>query len=226
MCGQADAPATAAETVSAIGGRFCAAGETFGAVKHGNALKVHYQTPTGTQSELSFSEWHIPYPNIATAIQTLSLVDRLPPVDMLVREVAELRVPGRMQRWQRGDLTLILDVAHNPQAAGWLASQQPEVDVMILGMLGDKDIPGVLSALPTSPGLWLCGLDCYRGLTVDELSQRAAEAGYSAQRLFPSVAEALQQLPSQGLCLVAGSFHTVEAATHWLNSRESEWTCI
>ena len=226
VCGQADAPGTAAETVSAIGGRFCAAGETFGAVKHGNALNVHYQTPTGTQSELSFSEWHIPYPNIATAIQTLALVDRLPSEQTLVHEVASLRVPGRMQRWQRGDLTLILDVAHNPQAAAWLASQQPAVDVMILGMLGDKDIPGVIAALPQSRALWLSGLDCYRGLAVDELAQRAEAAGYPAQRLFPAVADALQALPPEGVCLVAGSFHTVEAATLWLNSREDEWTCI
>ena len=226
VCGQPDEPHTAVETVSAIGGRFCAAGETFGAAQHGNALKVHYQTLTGTRSEISFSEWHIPYPNIATAVQTLALVDRLPADDVIVREVAALKVPGRMQRWQRGDLTLILDVAHNPQAAAWLASQQPEVDVMILGMLADKDVGGVVHALPGAGELWLCGLDCHRGMTAEALADRVSDAGAAVQRVLTDVNAAMEQLPLRGVCLVAGSFHTVEAATLWLNSREGEWSCI
>ncbi len=226
VCGQAEAPHSAAETVAAIGGHFCAAGEAFAAQLHGDQLQVRYQANDGSQTELSFSQWHIPYPNIATAVQTLSLVDRLPAAEVIVREVAALKVPGRMQRWQRGDLTLILDVAHNPQAAAWLASQQPDVDVMILGMLGDKDVAGVLAAMPQAVNLWLCGLDCYRGLAAEALQQRAADAGVPAQRIFTGVAEALEQLPSSGVCLVAGSFHTVEAATLWLNAQGNEWNCI
>ena len=90
----------------------------------------------------------------------------------------------------------------------------------------DDGAAGVLAAMPQAVNLWLCGLDCYRGLAAEALQQRAADAGVPAQRIFTGVAEALEQLPSSGVCLVAGSFHTVEAATLWLNAQGNEWNCI
>ncbi|NCT68937.1 MAG: bifunctional tetrahydrofolate synthase/dihydrofolate synthase [Rhodanobacteraceae bacterium] len=104
--------------------------------------------------------------NAAAAIAALyALRDRLgwhPAA--IARGVADARVGARLQRFG-GLPELIVDVAHNPQAArvlaDWLRAQRAAGRTLaVFGALGDKDVRGVHAALAGAVDDWfLAGLD-------------------------------------------------------------------
>ena len=85
------------------------------------------------------------------------------------RGLAETRMPGRLE-WIAGDPPVLLDGAHTPDAARALAAALPEIlpqvreqtpdqdqapetrPVLLLGILGDKDIPAMVGALAPLAG--------------------------------------------------------------------------
>ena len=93
--------------------------------------------------------------------------------------VANARVAARLQQFA-GPPALVVDVAHNPQAArvlaDWLVAHPPAGrNIAVFGALADKDIGGIVSPLIEPIGAWhLAGLDADspRGLAVDMLTQR------------------------------------------------------
>lgn len=223
VCGQPLPPQTAKQTVDTIGGLWHCRGEQFDVTKTETGLALRFQQQ-GSDVNWSLPLAAIPYHNVATAIQTLALVDRLPDLQTTQNVVGSLRVAGRLQSWQRGSLTLTLDVAHNEQAAAYLGQVLPEVDGLILGMLGDKDVQAVARVLPRSNKRLLVGLSCPRGLQAAELAQRLGED--SADRVLENVAAAMDQLPDQGHWLVCGSFYTVEAAMDVIRQEKDVWNSI
>lgn len=90
--------------------------------------------------------------------------------------------------------TVTLDVAHNPQAAAYLAERTPVVDRVVLGMLQDKDVAGVLSALPKFTELYTVTLSGWRGLSAEALAQRCEAAGYSVNARFETMSQALSDV--------------------------------
>ncbi|MFD1297303.1 bifunctional folylpolyglutamate synthase/dihydrofolate synthase, partial [Lysobacter gummosus] len=64
--------------------------------------------------------------NAAVAIAALRALERAPSDEELAQGVAAARVAGRLQRFERGGIEILLDVGHNPQAAralaAWLAA--------------------------------------------------------------------------------------------------------
>ena len=225
VCGQENAPETAAQTVSEIGGQFAARGDMFSAEIHSDGLTVQYMA-AGQSHRLTFAKYGIPHHNVATAVQALALIDQLPDDDIVTAVVADLRVAGRWQCWQRDGATLILDVAHNPQAAGYLRYHTKDLDCLVLGMLKDKDVAGVLKALPPFKTLYTVTLTGWRGQTSDELAEKCESAGFTVNQSFETMSDALSHIPDQGVSLAAGSFHTVEAAGDWIANRGPEWNSI
>jgi len=73
------------------------------------------------------------------------------PLEAAARGAAEARWPGRLERVRYGGRWLILDGAHNPEAAAALAralaSLEGRVPALVLGVSADKDVTGVVSAL-------------------------------------------------------------------------------
>jgi len=225
VCGQEAPPAMAKETVDTIGGRWCGRNEDFFAALTDGQLQVDYDDE-GESRRLIFPAFSIPHHNVATAIQALSRLRLLPDDDEIVDVVAGLKVAGRWQSHTVGNRTLVLDVAHNPQAAAYLRSHVDRVDCLVLGMLSDKDVAGVLEALPAADRLYTVTLGGWRGLTAKQLAERAESAGFAVDASFDSMAEALAMIPASGTTLVAGSFHTVEAAGEIIRSGEGEWNSI
>lgn len=92
-------------------------------------------------------------------------------------------IPGRMQILP-GEPTVILDVAHNPHAAGALAQnlqQMPTLPttktVAVVGMFKDKDASAVIKRLLPYIDVWLCAnIDGPRALTGLELSELVKKA--------------------------------------------------
>lgn len=97
-------------------------------------------------------------------------------------------LPGRLQCLQHAP-DLIVDVAHNPQAAAVLAQWLDAHPIAgrthaVFGALGDKDVAGVIAALGTRIDVWhLAGLDqaSPRGLPAAELATIFAPAQPDAQ---------------------------------------------
>ena len=162
--------------------------------------------------------------NAATALLALHLLpDRLPldcaAIDRGLREVA---LPGRFQRVSdaRG-FEWVLDVAHNPAAARALADNLREMPVRgrtlaVCGMLGDKDVAGVVATLRSSIDAWYAATpEGPRAIDARELSERARREGIE-MRVGGEVASAMQLAAAAALAgdriVVFGSFHTVGPA--------------
>src|SRR2546423_7831237 len=92
------------------------------------------------------------------------------------RGLAEVSLPARFQVLP-GRPQVILDVAHNPQAAQVLADNlassgfAPET-IAVCGMMRDKDVAGVLATLGPPITCWhVASLDRPRGATAAELAK-------------------------------------------------------
>lgn len=91
-------------------------------------------------------------------------------------------VPGRMQILP-GQPTVILDVAHNPHAAGALAQnlqQMPSTPgaktIAVVGVFKDKDVKAVIQRLLPVVDIWICAtLDGPRALSGEQLGQWVRE---------------------------------------------------
>jgi dihydrofolate synthase/folylpolyglutamate synthase len=133
--------------------------------------------------------------------------------------LARVELPGRFQVLP-GRPTVVLDVAHNPQAARVLADNLGEMGFYpethaVLGMLKDKDIAGVCRALKGRISSWsVADLAVPRGASADALAEAlmSAEAGGVVARFAnprDAYAAARRRSSENDRILVFGSFHTV-----------------
>jgi len=98
------------------------------------------------------------------------------------RGLAEVELAGRFQVLP-GRPAIVLDVAHNPQAARSLADNLGAMAFhpttwAVFGMLRDKDIAGVVDAMRHRVDRWLpATLEGPRAATADELAATLAASG-------------------------------------------------
>jgi dihydrofolate synthase/folylpolyglutamate synthase len=167
--------------------------------------------------------------NAAAALMAVAaLLPRLPvPVNAMRQGLQRVRLSGRFQVLP-GDPTLLLDVAHNGQAAESLAANLraypcPGQRRAVFGVLRDKAVGEILAPLVPLFAAWDLGqADDPRALPVADLEAavRAAvgRGGADSAPVFShgSIAAALEGARGRahaGDCIVVfGSFTTVEAA--------------
>lgn len=161
--------------------------------------------------------------NAATALAVLEAAEPgMLVADEAVRTgLAGARLPGRFQVVSK-DREWILDVAHNPDAARALAlslaaRKARGRTVAVCGILADKDIDGIISALKGQVQEWIAvKLDGPRSMPQSELAARIAARSGAPVALADSVASGCVQ--AEATCgiddriLVFGSFHTVGPA--------------
>ncbi len=161
--------------------------------------------------------------NAAAALAGLeALGDRLPVSEEAVRRgLATARAAGRFQRIARAP-DVILDVAHNPEAARALAAtlrEQPAAGrtLAVVGMLADKDAAGVFAALRgVVDAWWTCTPESPRAQDAEALAAvlraQVKHAPVSVQRdVKRALAEARRAALEGDRILVFGSFYTVAA---------------
>lgn len=172
----------------------------------------------------------LPYPalrgafqlqNASAALAALDALSHRLPVSMQAvrRGLSEVQLAGRFQLVP-GKPALILDVAHNSQAARTLAqnlaAMSPCRDTYaVFAMLQDKDISGVVAALDAYIDIWLvAGIATARGATSEKL-QHMLEQGRVRGKIiaFERTSEALRfayNAAGENDRIVAfGSFYTV-----------------
>lgn len=160
--------------------------------------------------------------NAAAAIATLEAVsDRLSLSTVALREgLLGVRLPGRFEVFP-GPITLIFDVAHNPEAARGLAENlarhaaEGGRTLAVFSMLRDKDIAGVARVLAPQISEWFYApLEAQRAATGEQLGAALDAAGLGA--VAHGHADLLAALAAAGAAarhgdriLVFGSFYTV-----------------
>jgi dihydrofolate synthase/folylpolyglutamate synthase len=161
--------------------------------------------------------------NAACALAALDALHERLPVAMqdIRRGLGEVELAGRFQVLP-GRPAVVLDVAHNPQAARTLAGNLGEMAFhrhtwAVFGMLADKDIDGVIDALRGRVTHWLpCSLEGIRAASAEDLASRLRAAGIEPAGCFGSASEALvcaqENAGEDDRILAFGSFLTVAAA--------------
>lgn len=158
--------------------------------------------------------------NASAAIAALQALEARLPVAMkdIRQGLAHVFVPGRFQTLP-GRPQVILDVAHNPDAARVLADNlaaggyAPDT-IAVIGMLGDKDVEGVVRALAERVTRWhVAALGGARGGSGRELLQAVKALAGAPAFLHASPAEAFdaarRSAGENDKIVVCGSFLTV-----------------
>ncbi len=161
--------------------------------------------------------------NAACAMAALDALHRQLPVAMkdIRQGLSAVQLAGRFQVLP-GRPAVVLDVAHNPQAARVLAANLGDMGFhrntwAVFGMLADKDIDGVIDALRVRVTHWLpCTLEGGRAAGADALAARLQARGMKLAGEFASPAAALacaqENAGEDDRILAFGSFLTVAAA--------------
>ena len=162
--------------------------------------------------------------NAATAIAALRALDVEIPAGAYAQGVISAQLPGRLQRIERDGVQIVIDVAHNPQAAAQLAQWLRQVPATgrtraVFAALGDKDAAALATALAGQVDAWyLAGLvqAGSRGLPVEAFAGRLTGSTAQDGERFDGVVEALAAARAASKAgdriVVFGSFHTAGAA--------------
>jgi dihydrofolate synthase/folylpolyglutamate synthase len=168
--------------------------------------------------------------NAATAIAALRALDAVVPESAYAAGVAAATLPGRLQRFERAGVEVVVDVGHNPQAARelnlWLQAQAGEGETRaVFAALSDKDVVGVVAAFEEAIRHWyLAGLEDAgpRGQNAEALAVRLSGTAAAAGERHVDVQQALQAAIAASQpgdrVLVFGSFHTAAEALVSLHS--------
>ena len=216
VVGEAEPPATVLAHATALEAPLHLAGVAFG---HTDSALWLADGNDGRQ-RFDYTAQDIHAANAATALQAVALTG-FTPSQRHVDAAAATRNPGRFEVAKRLHRTWVLDVAHNPAAAAFLAKQVqrrfPNRRIAaVVGCLADKDIAGIVQALrPLVQSMAYVDTPPPRGRS--GVANRAAAQDPSARA--GSLADVLAELapkPSSDVVLVLGSFDVVERAREWL----------
>ncbi len=230
VLGEVDSPASVLRHAYAIGANAVRLGSDF---FHEAIDAQHWRwREVGFELELPNPALAAPVQrsNAATAIAALRALPLEIPVAAFVQGVANARVPGRLQRFDMQSREVVVDVAHNPQAArelgAWLGTTPVHGRTLaVFSALADKDVVGMVTALAPWVDQWfLAGLDGVGGRSqgVDELAGRLVGTAAAEGAPHPTVAAALHAAHAcaraDDRIVVFGSFHVAGEAMALLHS--------
>ena len=144
----------------------------------------------------------------------------------LAGATANLRLRGRREHLSLGDVSVVLDVAHNPDAALKLhefLKTLPKVEqtIAVFAVMSDKDCRDMISALATDVDFWCLptGIGGERGQNPEELYDYLGDDSRVFENFDESLEYALDRLDGVGRLLIFGSFFTVAAGIDALGTR-------
>lgn len=164
----------------------------------------------------------LPLTNAATVLQVLALLDVEVSPEQINAGLGVAKMTGRMQRLSLAGTghSCVLDVAHNPEAAAYLANWLAAHPVkgrtcLVLGMLADKDIAAVMELLAPQVDHWyLASLEGPRAASSTQLRELLPEGQVfdAYDDVETALDAARKQLQQDDRLIVAGSFFTVSDA--------------
>lgn len=171
----------------------------------------------------------LPIENAALALQVYVLLDLPWQTDRLLDGLSKAHIAGRLQevnlQWQGRSLRMLLDVAHNPHAASYLAKRLDSQPIQgrrlaVLGMLDDKDLSGVLTAMQAQISTWaVATLPSSRSYQAEQLAASLTAQGAQVAA-YPNIAQAIEAqcaaASAEDQIIVFGSFFTAAEGLKWL----------
>jgi len=221
IVGEPDPPRTVIDHSRAVGAELRLIGRDFGFWQQGQQWM--YWGGDGRRSGLAQPalRGERQLANASTALAALDALRVRLPVSMQdVRNgLACVELPARFQVLP-GRPTVVLDVAHNPQAAGVLADNLSRMGFYpqthaVFGMLRDKDIEGVCRAVGDKFSTWFAAdLSAPRGASARVLADALRSAGATGEvacfeNPLEAYAAARKRAGENDRIVVFGSFHTV-----------------
>ena len=163
--------------------------------------------------------------NAATALQAAALAGCALHERTVAEAAAAVRNPGRFEVVRRHGVTWVLDVAHNPQGAAFLAEQlrerfQGRRVVAVLGCLADKDAPGIVAALRGAASEFaFADTGGERGQPGAALRQQVGQPSAFAGTFEEATTHLLRKVDAgdNGVMLACGAFDVVERARRHLD---------
>ncbi|CAH8220006.1 bifunctional folylpolyglutamate synthetase/dihydrofolate synthetase [Vibrio aestuarianus] len=220
ICGQPKPPATVAAHADDIGAQLHQVGIQF---NYELVSDTNWNWRSGRFELTQLPVPSLPLPNAATALMALGCAELDLSDVNIVNGLKNVTLAGRMQKISDAP-TIILDVAHNPHSAQYLADQLQQRYAqrtihMVVGMLHDKDVESTLKQLqPISSAWYPASLSGPRAAKAEELCRHLEQ--YVGQFTNPVSAfeAAMAQAKENDVIVVVGSFHTVgEVLEHWQN---------
>lgn len=227
VCADPDPPVSILDYARSLHAQLTLLGADFNYQQSADATRWTFSGHTDTGAAITVAD--IPasalHPaNLSAALQALLSAGLT--IDDCAPVLGALQVPGRFE-WRLADHNrrVLLDVAHNPAAAQWLASrletlrrQQPVPPriAVVLAVMADKDIENMTAALQTVVDFWyIAQVDEARCMPAEEVTQRVSRHVNGPveqfQRLDAAFAAALAATDNDDVVVITGSFYTVAA---------------
>jgi dihydrofolate synthase/folylpolyglutamate synthase len=235
LFGSQEMPVAIAEVAREVGAHLLRAGQDFRFSQH--ADRWHWSMGHTNHNDLPLPgiEGSIQLENASSALAVVQLLTPRVPVSLqaIVAGLRSVQLSGRFQVIAPDALPIksqaewVLDVAHNALSAAVLAShlqtRKRLKTLIVFGVMGDKDVMGMVAALRSQVDGWLpVSLSGSRALAVSELAERLQSVQVpvcgSAQSVEQACQLALDLSNREGFerVLVCGSFMTVGPALDWL----------
>ena len=168
----------------------------------------------------------LPLPSAVAALAALHAL-QLPISEESVRNgLKRANLSGRFQRVERNGVEIIFDVAHNPQAAQWLAQRLRQLPAKrtraVFEIMQDKDAEGIVSAVSAQIDEWFVGglPDNPRAASPANLAallnRYAPNQVYASTAIPDAFAAAMKAARVDERVVVFGSFFTVAAVMNSL----------
>lgn len=234
ICSDPQPPASLCQHAEQLGARLHRLGRDYGYQAAGQiwAWWSHAQRCEGLPRPKLIGDFQ--YQNAAGVLMAIeALAPRCPvPRSAIERGLREVTLAGRFQVFS-GEVTWILDVAHNPQSAHVLAETLRAHPAsgrthFLVGMLRDKDIGGVFREVRGVADAWhLASLaTARRGASAEQLAEHLRGIGVAAPvRLHENVEAGFRALRAEASAgervLVFGSFLTVAAVEMLIEEPET-----
>jgi len=231
ICVDPEPPQSVIDHARQCGAEWMALGEAFTLVRAGDTWQWRGDELPRPAWYLDLPVPRLPLPSAAAALAALHCLPLAVDEAAIRSGLENAMLPGRFQRIEHAGVEIILDVAHNPQAARWLAqrleNEPAKPTRAVFALMADKDLSGVLEPLLAPIDGWRLGdlPDNPRALPARDLAAQLRARGVADVRCSGSVgeafAQALAELGAGGRLVVFGSFFTVAAALIQLESMVS-----
>jgi dihydrofolate synthase / folylpolyglutamate synthase len=235
ICGDAKPPQSLLQRAQEVGAPLSVLGRDFGYMPQEQQWQYWWFRNTTEAREVARRSG-MAYPglrgsnqlsNAATVLSTLDAMASVLPVAMkdIRLGLSEIRLTGRFQVLP-GRPLIVLDVAHNAQAARVLADNLGGMGFhprtwAVIGMMADKEIDAVITALKNRVTHWIpCGLQGRRAASTNSLATMIKAQGLDVVSACDDVDSGLRLAQESAnlddRILIFGSFLTVAAALRTL----------
>lgn len=218
------APATVLETLDRMGAHV---------VKASTEYRFSDQSFSWRHSHSFF--WDVPSGliplNAAAAVAALLTAGLDIDEQNFSRVPSYLALRGRREQTSWGGVSVVLDVAHNPDAALQLrvflgTLPKAEKTIAIFAVMSDKDWRDMISVLKNDVDFWCLpkGVGGERGQAPEKLAEYLGDSSRVFETFDDSLEFALGHLDNVGRLLIFGSFFTVAEGIKALNAQApSTW---